>query len=65
MKAEYALLDARFAEESLIIHKLIYADAGLKYIDAGRQLSTRREIGIKVRQQSWNKLATRVAIFPD
>ena len=39
-----------------------YADAGPKYIKAGRLLFTRKETGIEVRQQSWNKLATRVAI---
>ena len=39
-----------------------YAEAGPKYINAGRLLFTRRETGIEVRQQSWNKLATRVAI---
>ena len=47
----------------IIIMINIYAEADLKYIyNAGRQLFTRRETGIKVSQQSWNKLATKVAI---
>ena len=44
------------------VKKNIYADAGPKYIKAGRLLFTRKETGIEVTQQSWNKLATRVAI---
>jgi len=40
-----------------------YADAGPTYINAGHLLFTRRETGIKARQQSWNKMATRGGLF--
>jgi len=46
----------------VFIISCFYADAELNYINAGRLLFTRRETRIKMRQQSWNKLATRVAI---
>ena len=66
MKLFYYINTSEIPSE-LSRENFIFADAGPKYINAGRfLLFTRKKNpelnGVKVRQQSWNRLSTRVAI---
>ena len=61
MKLLYYINTSEIPSE-LSRENFIFADAGPKYINAGRLLLfTRKKTGI-VRQRSWNRLSTRVAI---